>query len=397
MSLSTLLRLPRLSGQQPLKSMKDKPHFVNPRDGSRYDIDEPRWRAPSGESLLVSDLVGIQRADIDSTKRSIWRYQAALPVKIEHPISLGEGCTPLIPGHYDSQPCRFKLEWFSPTGSFKDRGTSVMLSWLKQQGIKAICEDSSGNGGASVAAYGAAAGMAVTVLVPASTQPAKIAQIRAYGANVVLVPGPREATEAAAIQLASELFYASHNWHPFFLQGTKTIGYEIWEDLGFKAPHNIVIPGSAGSNLLGCHIAFRELLAAGEIEHLPRLFLSQPAHCAPVHASLQAGIDDFVAMDFKPTIAEGTAIKRPIRLQEMLQAIRETRGDTVAIEESEILKASFELARTGLYVEPTCAHAAAAFGKLLEANQISADEETIIILTGTGLKATAFYAEQFSE
>ena len=375
---------------------KDQPHFINPRNGERYNLDGPRWCAPSGEPLLVSDLPGIQRSAIDAAKRSIWRYQASLPVEIEHPISLGEGCTPLIAGKYNNQPCRFKLEWFSPTGSFKDRGTSVMLSYLRQQGITAICEDSSGNGGASVAAYGAAAGMQVTILVPASTQPAKIAQIRAYGAEVALIPGPREATEAAAIELASELFYASHNWHPFFLQGTKTLGYEIWEDLGFKSPHNIIIPGSAGSNLLGCYIAFKELLAAREIEQLPRLFMSQPANCAPVHTSFQAGVDDFMPTDFKPTIAEGTAIKRPIRLQEMLHAMRETNGNTIPVEESEILKASLALAQTGLYVEPTCAHAAAAFGKLIAKQQIHPEEETVIVLTGTGLKATAFYAGQFS-
>ena len=163
----------------------------------------PCWCAPDGNPLLVSDLPGIKRSDINQNERSIWRYAKSLPIHIKNPISLGEGCTPLIKSTYEDINCRFKLEWFSPTGSFKDRGTSVMLSLLRQQGISSVIEDSSGNGGASVAAYGANAGMMVKILVPASTQPAKIAQIRAYGAEVVLVPGQREASEKAAIKMAS--------------------------------------------------------------------------------------------------------------------------------------------------------------------------------------------------
>jgi len=148
---------------------------------------------------------------------------------------------------------------------------------------------------------------------------------------------------------------------------------------------------------LGCYIAFKELIASGEAEHLPRFFVSQAANCAPLHASFQADASDFVPTDFQPTIAEGTAIKRPIRLKEMLHALRDTNGSTVAIEEFEIIKASLKLARQGLYVEPTSAHAAAAFTKLNVENQISEGEETVVILTGTGLKTTSFYATKFDK
>ena len=228
-------------------------------------------------------------------------------------------------------------------------------------------------------------------MVPESTSSAKITQIRAYGANVKLVPGPREATEAAAIAQSSSTFYASHNWHPFFLQGTKTLGYEVWENLGFRVPDNIIIPASAGSNLLGCHIAFKELVASGEIKRIPRLFVSQPSNCAPLHASFQAGAEDYLDCDFKPTVAEGTAIKRPIRLIEMLGALNDSNGGTIAVDEHEIIEASLSLAKQGLYVEPTCAHAAAAFSKLIESEAISKSDQTVVILTGTGLKTTQFY------
>ncbi len=159
----------------------------------------------------------------------------------------------------------FKLEWFNPTCSFKDRGTTVMLSFLRQTGVDAVLEDSSGNGGASIAAYGAAGGMGVKIFAPAYTSAAKVAQVRAYGAQVQLVEGPREESQAEAIRQSAQTFYASHNWQPFFLQGTKSVAYELWEDFNFDAPDNIIIPVGAGSNLLGCDIGFKELLAAGQI------------------------------------------------------------------------------------------------------------------------------------
>ncbi|MFQ5635191.1 MAG: pyridoxal-phosphate dependent enzyme [Gammaproteobacteria bacterium] len=367
--------------------------YIDTATRETYPLAPPLWRAPGGGPLMLTPLPGISRDRIEQDLRSIWRYQAAFPTGIESPVTLGEGMTPLLSGSFAGNPCHFKLEWFSPTGSFKDRGASIMISFLKQQGIRAIVEDSSGNGGAAIAAYGAAAGMQVRILVPDSTQPAKIAQSRAYGAEVMRVPGTREATEAAAIEMSGDIFYAGHNWHPFFLQGTKTLGYEIWEDLAFTVPDNIVIPSAAGSNLLGCFIAFKELIASGETKRLPRLFASQPANCAPLHASFEAGADDHVETEFESTIAEGTAIRRPIRLREMLHALRESGGGTVALREDEIAAASLQLASQGLYVEPTAAHAAAAFDKLCDCDRIRANERTVVILTGTGLKAMSYYAQ----
>lgn len=370
--------------------------YLDSRSKQTFPLDTPIWRSPSGQALMVTPLGGINREQINFAVRSLWRYSASLPLNVDTPISLGEGCTPLLASTFAGANCFFKLEWFAPTGSFKDRGTSVMLSILRQQGISSVLEDSSGNGGSSVAGYGAAGDVQVKVFVPDSTSPAKVAQIRAYGADVELVPGPREASEDAAIAASSQTFYASHNWHPFFLQGTKTLGYELWEDLGFDVPDNIIIPTGAGSNLLGCYIAFQELILSGEIEQMPRLFASQPSNCAPVHASFQAGSDEYTDCAFQDTAAEGTAIKRPIRLLEMLHALRDSNGSTVAVGEQEIVDASLMLARQGLYVEPTSAHAAAAFSKLLQSKTISESDETVIILTGTGLKATPFYEARLS-
>ena len=371
--------------------MSDQACLIDETGGQTYPLSGARWCSDAGAPLRVTDLSGITRDQIDWSERSLWRYRAAFPIEIAKPVSLGEGCTPLVQREFRGHDGRFKLEWFAPTGSFKDRGASVMMSLLHQQGINEVAEDSSGNGGAAVAGYGAAAGMKVHILVPQGTSPAKIAQISAYGAEVHLIPGPREATEAAALEMAKTVFYASHNWHPFFLQGTKTLGYELWEDLGFRAPDNIIIPTGAGSNVLGCDLAFRELLAAGEIDRLPRLFVAQPANCAPIHSAFSVGAVDHAETGFAPTIAEGTTIKRPLRMRWLLEALRRSDGGTVAIGEDDIRAAARDLARGGLFAEPTSATAAAAFDRLCREGRIGANEVTIVVLTGGGLKATGFY------
>jgi threonine synthase len=346
---------------------------------------------------MMSEQKGIGRDEIERKTRSLWRYQAALPVRIERPISLGEGCTPLIERAWGDLRPMFKLEWFNPTSSFKDRGTTVMLSFVRQLGIDAVLEDSSGNGGASVAAYGAAGGMRVKILAPATTSTTKIAQIRAYGAEVQLVDGPREESQAEAIRQSNEIFYSSHNWQPFFLQGTKSFAYEIWEDLDFSAPDNIIMPVGAGSVLLGCYIGFRELMAAGQIKKLPRLFAAQPENCSPVDASFKAGVDTPVPGEFKPTIAEGTAIRAPLRLRELIRAVRETGGGTLAISEDEIVRALEKLARQGLLAEPTSSTAAAAIDRLAGSGLIKPTERTVVILSGTGIKSAQTISAIFGE
>ena len=135
---------------------------------SKYPISEPRWRSDAGSPLMITGLAGIGRDRIDTGKRSLWRYAAALPVEVADPITMGEGCTPLVSRRWRGASALFKLEWFSPTGSFKDRGASVMLSILRDQGVTRVLEDSSGNGGAAIAAYAAAGGIGAKILVPAS-------------------------------------------------------------------------------------------------------------------------------------------------------------------------------------------------------------------------------------
>jgi threonine synthase len=367
--------------------------YLDPRTGQTFPLDQPRWSGPNRAPLLLTSLPGMRRADIDTAARSLWRYRAAFPMQVDEPISMGEGCTPLIRRTLHGAPALLKCEWFMPTGSFKDRGASVMLSLLRAQGIRDVLEDSSGNGGAAVSAYAAAGGLNATIMAPASTSPAKTVQMRAHGATVDLIPGTRQDTADAAVRRSETTFYASHNWHPFFLHGTKTLAYELWEDLGFRVPDNIITPCGAGSNVLGCEIGFSELLRAGEIDTMPRIFAAQPANCGPIAAAFIAGSDTPVACRILPTIAEGTAIAQPIRLAEVLGALRETHGGAVMLSETEIAAATLDLARIGIYVEPTAAQAAAAFARLLGAGTITAEQTTVLVLTGGGLKATPRIAE----
>jgi len=368
-------------------------HYVEPVTQASYPLTPPRWASDEGRPLMIAPLPGIGRGDIAVERRSLWRYAAALPFPILEPISMGEGLTPLVEQEWDGGRASFKLEWFAPTGSFKDRGASVMISALRQQGVTHVLEDSSGNGGAAIAAYAAAAGMRAKILVPAYTPPAKTVQMRAYGAEIELIPGTRQDTSDAALRQSADIFYASHNWQPLFLQGTKTLAYELWEDFGFRAPDHVIIPCGAGSNVLGCDIGFGELLRHGEIGRLPRLHAVQPAACAPFAAAFATGAEICPEIEPRPTIAEGTAIARPVRGREVLAAIRLSGGSAIAVAEGEIETACRELALRGLYAEPTSAVAAAGLSRLLRAGAIGRGETAVVVLTGSGLKATQRWSE----
>jgi threonine synthase len=308
-------------------------------------------------------------------------------------VSLGEGWTPLLPGDWDGAPVQYKLEFLMPTGSFKDRGMTVMVSYLRSRGVARVLEDSSGNAGASLSAYAAAAGLQCRILVPQTASYPKIAQIAACGADVVTIPGSRQDVADAALRQAAEIFYASHNWQPLFVEGVKTLAYELWEQLGFRAPDNVVVPLGYGSNVLGCERGFAELRRGGEVPTSPRLFGVQAASCAPYHAAFQAGVERLVPTAVRPTVAEGIASAKPTRVVEVLRAVRESGGAIVAVTEADIVEALRGLAARGLYVEPTSAAAAAGLSQLLASGAIRRQETTVLVLTGSGLKASAVIGE----
>ncbi|MCW2783073.1 MAG: hypothetical protein JWR35_3522 [Marmoricola sp.] len=352
-----------------------------------YSANELIWRCSCGGHLDVGRAPGLAPDEIDTGRRGLWRYNKVLESPPEGPsITLGEGMTPLVPVSWEGSELLLKLDYLCPSGSFKDRGAAVMMNRLWELGVRSVAEDSSGNGGASIAAYSAAAGIDCTIFVPAHTSEGKVVQTRMYGAEVVKVPGSREDTAVAAQTFSAEtgVFYASHNWHPLFVEGVKTVAYEIWEQLGFVAPDNVVAPAGFGSNVLGLYRGFSELLAAGQIARLPRIFAAQAANCAAIHDAWKGT----PAGPRIPTIAEGVATSAPVRVPEILEALRESRGDTVAVSEEAIILALKSVGREfGLFVEPTTAVCAAAARQLCESGVVGPGEVTVAIMTGHGLKA----------
>ncbi|NNG19830.1 pyridoxal-phosphate dependent enzyme [Naumannella sp. ID2617S] len=369
----------------------DKPHLVD-RTGTRYPLTDPRWRGDDGGPLAVSELPGLRPDQVDAGERSLWRYAAALPVPAKHRVSLGEGWTPLLPLDWAGARVLVKPEWFNPTSSFKDRGVSVMVSHLRRLGATRILEDSSGNGGSSVAAYAAAAGIGAKIIVPEATSAAKILMSQAFGAEIELVAGTRDEVGAEAMRQSATIPYASHNWHPLFLQGVKTLGFEIWEQLGFEAPDNVVVVAGAGSQVLGLDLAFTELLAAGSIQRRPRIFVGQPAEWATIVEGVASTGSANAATGSAngrrtPTIAEGASIANPVRLPEAVDAVRRSGGGAYAVPEAEILAAVRKICSRGLYAEPTSAVAVAALDHFLTTEEIAHDQRTVLVLSGTGLKS----------
>jgi threonine synthase len=361
--------------------------------GANPAADRPLWRCVCGSHFELTPGEGLVRGEIAAGEASLWRYRAALRLREAPRVSLGEGWTPLIARSWAGAPVLFKLESQMPTGSFKDRGTAVMLNHLIEVGVGPIHEDSSGNAGSSIATYAAAAGLSCRIYVPAAAPRGKIVQIAASGAEVRTVPGPRQAATDAALAAIGESFYASHNWQPFFIEGTKTLAYELWEQLGFAVPDNILVPTGYGSNILGLDRGFDELERRGEIARRPRLFAVQAENCAAFAAAWNAGATDYVPFPPAPTAADGIATAKPVRTAAVLTALRRSQGGVVAVPETEIAPAVAALGRLGLFVEPTAATGAAAFAQLLQRGTIRAEETTIVVLTGHGLKATDKIAE----
>ena len=350
-------------------------------------VSEPRWRCTCGAPLGLDFSAKFDLKRISSRKPTIWRYREALPLESDaNIVSFDEGFTPLLPFQLDGHQVLLKQDHLFPTGSFKDRGASLLISKAKELGVEAVVEDSSGNAGAAIATYCARAGIRCEIYVPADCSPGKLAQIERSGAAIVKVPGTRAATAQAALKAAQTTFYASHCWSPFFLHGTKTFAFEVCEQLGWKSPDAVVVPVGHGSLLLGAYIGFDELYAAGIIDKLPRIIAVQSERCAPLYQAFQVGLDDPAAVEPQPTLAEGIAIAHPVRGQQILSAVRDTGGQILVVTEDEIEQALTLMHKLGFFVEPTAAATIAGLRKYLP--EAHSNETVVAPLTGHGLKAT---------
>ena len=327
---------------------------------------------------------------IDPNVNSLWSYREVMGLhEVETPLSLGAGQTPLIsmPWDKDAAEVFFKLEYISPTGSFKDRGTEVEVNYLAAMGIRDVVEDSSGNAGASLAAYAARTGLHAAIYAPDRASPAKLSQIKVYGADLRRIPGPRaEATRAALAAVEAGAVYASHAFNPAYLLGQQTFAWECWEQLGGYAPDALVIPVGQGGLLLGAWLGFQRLLKTGVIKRMPHLFAAQPELLAPIARAFNSGADEIEEITpVGKSLAEGLAIVKPVRGHRILQALRESGGAGLTVSEEQIHAAYCDLARHGMFAEPSSATAAAA---LPQVRQLVGEKAKIIVaLTGSGLKS----------
>lgn len=303
----------------------------------------------------------------------LFKLHVAKEDKMPTTVSLGELRTPLIKRKFEHKEVYLKLDYMHPTGSFKDRGAFAMINALKELGIREIVEDSSGNAGAAIAGYCAAAGIKCNIYLPESTSAGKIKQISAYKANVVKVPGTRDDTAKAILQAAEKTYYASHVYNPLFFEGTKSLAYEIYDQIGI--PDYIVVPAGNGTMLLGVYIGFKEL------GRLPRIIAVQSENCAPLVSRFKGQ----PVGASKPTAAEGIAIQKPKRMEEMIAAVKESNGDFIAVNDESILQAQEMLGEMGIYVEATSGAAVA--GMLQYFNEGFEEKLSIVVpLTGSGLK-----------
>ena len=360
--------------------------------GCEEEFSLEGWRCACGGAWEPVGLPDFNRTFIKPDDYSIWRYGRLLGMDITSPlVQMGVGWTPLVTTHLFQRDVYLKLEFLSPSGSFKDRGVNTMVNQLFSMGVKSVIEDSSGNAGASVAAHAARFGIDAEIYVPSYASPAKQHQIVIYGAEVKPIQGPRKAAEEAA-QAATlpGKAYASHAYNPAYLVGQVTAAYEIWEQAKGKVPDWILCPAAQGSQLLGYWMGFSKLLEAGLIKQLPHLVAIQAKRIAPIHQAWTQGLDHIPPLKTPgETVAEGVSIPGPVRGKRILQALTESRGNTLAIEEEEILPAQDLAAKLGYYIEPTSALVFAGLKQMID--QIGEGERVLLTLTGSGLKGAPQY------
>lgn len=339
-----------------------------------------------GGPLEIADLPQFDAGAIQSDEWSLWRYAAMLPV--EKRFSLGAGMTPLVQSAANGNKFYAKMDYLNPTGSYKDRGTSILINYLLSQGVKHVVEDSSGNAGSSVAMYASGAGMTARIYVPAAAPAAKKRQI-AMSAEVVEVGGTRrDVTDACLLEVENgDAVYASHAWNPLFIAGQMTAAWELWEQFGRDIPDAVVIPVGQGLYLLGYARGFESLLNAGLVDRLPRIFAVQAAACDPIVRGFESNEKEPIPVEQGQTVADGIVISNPVRGSAVLEAIRRSRGAAVRVQEDDIHSAWMTLAKKGLFVEPTSATTLAALPQVIA--QLNHPEAKIVLaLTGHGLKSS---------
>ena len=336
------------------------------------------------------------KSEIIEKEHTMWRYARLLPVlNKKNIVSLGEGMTPIhrlqkMAGKYGFDQLLMKDESCNPTGSFKARGISMAISKAKELGITKCIVPTAGNAGGALAAYCAKAGIQCTVTMPVHTPNIFKQECELYGAELVLVDGLINdcAKRAAEINKDHQYFDMSTLKEPYRIEGKKTMGYEIAEQLNWQRPDVIIYPAGGGTGLIGIWKAFKEMKAMGWLTGpLPRMIAVQSKNCAPILQALKSPENWQTMFTPKATLANGLAVPYPFGMDMMLQVLEESGGTAIAISEEDIVAGVKEISKTeGLLICPEGAATWQALLVLRNRNVIASHESVLLLNTGSGYK-----------
>ncbi|HEY8794893.1 MAG TPA: threonine synthase [Gemmatimonadaceae bacterium] len=349
-----------------------------------------------GQPFLVRYDSPYPSRDSLTARWDMWRYAPVLPLLAnESPVSLGEGLTPM----HDSPALATEIgvarlwvkdEGLNPTSSFKARGMSAAVTRARALGVPGFVTPTAGNAGAALAAYGAAAGLPVRVYAPASTPKPILDTIRVFGAELMLVDGHigDAGKQARAFAASSGFFDVSTLREPYRIEGKKTMGYELAEQLGWRLPTHIIYPTGGGTGLIGMWKAFAEMQGGGWLPRdvaMPRMIVAQADGCAPIVRAFDAGADHATPWENPTTHASGLRVPSPLGDWLILRAVKESRGDALAVSEDAIRAATLELSRaTGVDAAPEGGCALAVVSELVRAGRVPRDAEVVLFNTGSG-------------
>jgi threonine synthase len=375
----------------------------------RYAADQVQHLCACGGPLLVRyDLEAIRRtwspAQVREGPNSMWRYAPVLPAAAESVVTLGEGMTPLIRtrrlgARLGAQNLWIKDEGLNPTGSFKARGLSCAVSMGVELGVRKMAIPSAGNAASALAAYAAAAGIEAHIYMPRDVPQANYIECQAFGACVTLVDGL--ISDCAKLVAAG---VAAHGWYdvstlkePYRIEGKKTMGYEVAEQLDWQLPDVIFYPTGGGVGMIGMWKAFEEMEALGWIGgERPKMIAVQVEGCQPVVRAFAQGETRSQFWENASTVAAGLRVPKPLGDFLILDAVRASGGMARAVSDAELLDAGIQLAREeGIFAAPEGAACMAALEKLLADGFLKPEERIVIYNTGAGLKYLEAYATRF--
>jgi threonine synthase len=335
----------------------------------------------------------LKRETLATREKSLWRYREVLPLPANvEPVSLGEGGTPLLRAEKfgDDIDLRIKDESINPTQSFKARGMSVAVSMAKHLGATKLAVPSAGNAGGALAAYAARAGLEAHIFMPRDTPQANIIECRELGAHVRLIDGLITdcGAEIARRKTKEGWFDMSTLKEPYRVEGKKTLGYELAEQLNWQLPNVILYPTGGGTGLIGMWKAFDEMEALGWIGgKRPRMFAVQAAGCAPIVRAFEAGEKNAAEILDAHTMASGLRVPKAIGDFLILNILRQSNGGAIAVDDKEMIRVGREVGSSeGLFIAPEAAACFAAFKSLSSAGKIGSGERVVIFNTGSGIK-----------